>query len=506
MRALAPPMPGLTADGAGRSSSVDRPSVVVVGGGVTGLTAAHAIHRARPDVEIRLFEARDRLGGNIATDREDGFVIDGGPDSFLRTKPDAVELCRELGLESELVPTRDVARHVFVAHQGRLERMPGGMALAVPTRLRPLLETRLLGPLGKLRLLAEPLVPRTRSSADESIESFFTRRLGRDGAKVLAGPLLGGIYAGDVAKLSIGATFPQLVELEQKYGSLLRGFLALELSRGGSAPSPGIRDVYRWLRRGGEALAASPFLALRGGMGTLIDALARSLPPATVRAGAPVTAIHRMDGGFRVDVGRESFTARSVILAAPAHVSARLAPDADLARELSGIPYVSTATVFFGLDKRTVAHDLQGFGFIVPPGEANLLAATWVSSKWDGRAPEGCALVRAFLGGARDAARVKASTDVELVAFARGELERFMGPLGTPRFTRVYRFTDAGPQPEVGHRARLERIRARLRGIPGLFIAGAAYEGVGIPDCIRQARRAASAALEVFAEPRATAI
>jgi oxygen-dependent protoporphyrinogen oxidase len=493
MRALAPPM---------ASTTPGRPSVVVVGGGVTGLAAAYAIHRARPDVEIRLFEARPRLGGNIATEREDGFVIDAGPDSFVRTKPEALELCRELGLESELIPTREVARHVFVAHHGRLERMPGGMALAVPTRLRPLLDTPLLSSMGKLRLLAEPLVPPDLSGDDESIESFFARRIGHEGATRLAGPLLGGIYAGDVSKLSIQSTFPQLVGLERQYGSLLRGFLALELA-GGQTPS--IREVYAWLRRKGEARAASPFLSLRQGMGSLIDALVRALPADSVQTGASVTGIQKLDGTFRVEAGGESVLAHSVILAAPAHVAAGLVPDAELARELSEIPYVSTATVFFGLDRAAVAHGLEGFGFIVPPGEANVLASTWVSSKWDARAPEGRALVRAFVGGARDEARVESSTDAELVSLARTDLERFMGSLGTPRFTRVYRYANAGPQPHVGHGKRLERIAARLQGLPGLYVAGAAYEGVGIPDCVRQARAAASAALRRLSENQSDA-
>jgi oxygen-dependent protoporphyrinogen oxidase len=468
------------------------PSIVVVGGGLTGLSAAYAIHRARPDVELRLFEARSRIGGNVATEREDGFVIDAGPDSFVRTKPDALDLCRELGLESELIPTCEAARHVFVAHDGRLERMPGGMVLAVPTRLRPLLDTPLLSSMGKLRLLAEPLVPPDRSGDDESIDSFFARRIGQEGADRLAGPLLGGIYAGDVSKLSIGSTFPELVRLEREYGSLLRGFLARELA-GGRAP--GIREVYAWLRRNGDARAASPFLSLRKGMGSLIDALARALPADAVQTGAPVTSIKRVDGRFRIEAGGESVVAHSVILAAPAHVAAGLVPDAALARELSGIPYVSTATVFFGLDRAAVAHGLEGFGFIVPKGEAGVLASTWVSSKWAARAPEGGALVRAFVGGARAEALVESSTDADLVRLARSELERFMGPLGTPRFTRVYRFVNASPQPHVGHRKRLERIAARLQALPGLYVAGAAYDGVGIPDCVRQARAAAGAAL-----------
>lgn len=498
MRALAPPM--------SKTGGARRPSVVVVGGGVTGLAAAHAIHRERPDVELHLFEARERLGGNIATERHEGFVIDTGPDSFLRTKPDALDLCQELGLEGELVPTREAARHVFVAHQGHLELMPGGMALAVPTRIGPLLQTPLLSAVGKMRLLAEPLIPRSRSPGeDESIESFFTRRLGSEGALRLAAPLLGGIYAGDVSKLSIQATFPQLVELEARHGSLLRGFLALELARGKGAeaeesPSPTIRDVYAWLRRPGAAQAPSPFLSLRSGMGSLIDALARSLPSGVVRTGTPVTRLEKTEDGFRLEVkSGEVIAAENVILATQAHVSAKLVPDAELSRDLGGIPYVSTATVFFGLDPRTIAHDLEGFGFIVPAGEADILASTWVSSKWEGRAPDGTALIRAFVGGARDPLRVASSTDAELVSLARTELERLMGTLGTPRFTRVYRYVGAGPQPHVGHAARLSRIAARLREIPGLHVAGAAYGGVGIPDCVRQARAVARAVLDGLA-------
>ncbi|HEX7668718.1 MAG TPA: protoporphyrinogen oxidase, partial [Polyangiaceae bacterium] len=411
-----------------------------------------------------------------------------------------------LGLEGELVPTREAARHVFVAHHGRLELMPGGMALAVPTRIGPLLETPLLSAVGKMRLLAEPLIPRSRSpEEDESIESFFTRRLGSEGARCLAAPLLGGIYAGDVSKLSIQATFPQLVELEARHGSLLRGFLALELARGKGAEgvaglaSPTLGDVYTWLRRAGAAQAPSPFLSLRSGMGSLIDALARSLPSGVARTDAPVTRIERTADGFRVEVaGSEVLEADSVVLAAQAHVAAQLVPDAELARELGGIPYVSTATVFFGLHPSTVAHNLEGFGFIVPEGEAEILASTWVSSKWDGRAPGGMALVRAFVGGARDPLRVASSTDDELVALARGELERFMGTLGTPRFTRVYRYVGAGPQPHLGHNARLSRISARLREIPGLHVAGAAYGGVGIPDCVRQARAVARTVMDAL--------
>jgi oxygen-dependent protoporphyrinogen oxidase len=351
-------------------------------------------------------------------------------------------------------------------------------------------------------MLLEPFVPARRTRGDESMLDFLQRRLGSEGATELAGPLLSGIYAGELGELSIASTFPQLVELEQRYGSLMRGFLALELSRGGgSGERPGVAAVVRWLRRSGAAQAPSPFRSMKGGMSTLIDALAAKLPPGVVHRGAAVTALERLDGAFRVATAAESFVADAVVLATPAHVAAKLLPDSEMARELSHIPYVSTATVFFGLDRAQVKSDLRGFGFIVPPGQADVLAGTWVSSKWRGRAPTGTALVRAFVGGARDPERVRSSTNEELTAFAKRELERLMGPLGTPRWSRVYRYENANPQPCVGHGALLERVRARcVSALPGLHLAGAAYDGVGIPDCVRQARGAAAAVLKSFEE------
>lgn len=470
-----------------------RAHVVVVGAGTTGLSTAYFLRRLRPEVDVTVLEAGARPGGNIFTERVDGFVIDAGPDSFVRTKPAALNLCRELGLEPELIRTEDAARHVFVAHRGRLEELPGGMALAVPTRLDPLMKTPLLSLAGKLRMLGEPLVPRGDPAADESIHEFFARRLGEEAAERLAGPLLGGIYAGDVRTLSIRATFPQLVELEQRHGSLMRGLLASEQARtAGDASSPAGKSVLAWLRRAGAAEAASPFLSLRSGMGRLIEALVAALPAGSVRTDARVVEVQPAAHGFEVrEHGGGRHRADAVVLACPAHVAARLVGDEAASAELAGIRYVSTATVFFALAKASVTHDLRGFGFIVPPGEARILAATWVSSKWAGRAPEGCALVRAFVGGARDDGRVEGSTDAELVELARGELERFMGSLGTPLFTRVFRYERSNPQPSVGHLARLARLRERLARIPGLTVAGAPYDGVGIPDCVRQAEDAA---------------
>jgi len=484
----------------------EAPRVVVIGGGVTGLVTAYLVHRAQPDWSVLVLEKGDRVGGNVRTDREAGFLIDAGPDSFVRTKPEAMDLCRELGIDGELIRTEEAAQHVYYAHGGKLELLPGGMALAVPTRIEPLLKTPLLSQKGKLRILAEPLVRAKTSDEDESILEFFTRRIGAEGATRLAGPLLSGIYAGDPAELSIRATFPQLVELEAKHGSLLKGLFMQEVSRRSGRPTAiNVIDIYRWLQRAGEARAASPFLSFENGMETLIGALRRALPETSVRLRAAVSSIRTPStGGFVVELGREAIPADAVVVATPAHVAASIVPGAELAFELRRIPYVSTATVFFALDKARVAHSLEGFGFIVPPGEGGVLAGTWVSSKWAGRAPVGGALVRAFVGGAHDQRRVADSTDSELVSFARAELERLMGPIGGARFTRVYRYRDASPQPIVGHAARLARIATLASAIPRFHLAGAAYDGVGIPDCVKQARRVANAVIQELSNQATT--
>ena len=493
----------------------------MVGGGITGLTTAYRLHRARPDLGLSVIEARDHVGGNIATHRVDGFLLDAGPDSFVRTKPDAVQLVRELGMEDELM-TPD-ARNVYLVHRGRLELMPAGMALAVPTRLGPMVQTPLLSLGGKLRMLADLWLPAKDGGAgvadDESIEGFITRRFGREASERIVGPLLGGIYAGDVSQLSILATFPQLSDLERAHGSLIRGLFASAQHRTNeaaasdapprSASSFGQRvrelsGLLAWLRRSG-APPPSPFYSLRRGMGSLIDALEGSLPRGCVRTGVRVSSITAARGeprGFEVQVeGEPSEFADAVVVTAPAHAAKTMVEDAPLAAELAAIPYVSTATVFVALRREQVGHPLDGVGFLVPRGEGQILAATWVNAKWADRAPEDGVLLRAFLGGARTETDLRRLGDEELVSVACSELTRLMGPLGEPLWTRTFRYHDANPQPVVGHAARLRRIEERLRGLPGLYLAGAAYGGVGVPDCVRQGRETAEQLLARFAAP-----
>jgi protoporphyrinogen/coproporphyrinogen III oxidase len=476
---------------------------VVVGAGIAGLTAAYELSKGTHSLLV--IEGRDRVGGNIRTEHTDGFLIDAGPDSFVRTKPEATELCRELGLEDQLITTQ--ARSVFIAHRGRLVAMPAGMALAVPTRLGPILRTPLLGWGGKLGLFSDLWRRSTPVGDDETIGDFVTRHFGAQAAARLAGPLLSGIYAGDVTALSIQATFPQLVELERRHKSLIFGLFAAQRARdeGKAAqalPSSRLGQLLAllgWLRRT-SGHAPSPFYSLRNGMQSLVDALRARLPEGSVELGVPVIGLEAGGAGRRWTLRLASgarVTTDHVVLAAPAHTSAKLMPDPALADLLSGIVYLSTATVFLGLDRAQVRHPLEGVGFMVPRGEGRLLAGTWISSKWEGRAREGTALVRGFLGGAREGDLVDRSSDEELVALTIEELTQWMGPLGQPRLARVYRYPASNPQPLVGHLARLERIRARLENLPGIYLAGAAYEGVGIPDCVRQGQHAARSALGV---------
>jgi oxygen-dependent protoporphyrinogen oxidase len=435
----------------------------------------------------------------------DGFLIDAGPDAFLRTKSEAVELARELGLESDLITTQE--RRVYVVHRGKLVVMPAGMALAVPTRLGPLFATPLVGWGSKLRVARDLVWPARRLPAeqDESIHEFVAGRFGREAAERLAAPLLGGIYAGDTHELSVQATFPQLVELERSHGSLILGLFAAQQardqSRAGTAPKSRwaeTLELARWLWRPGGT-APSPFYSFGAGVGALTEALASRLPRGAVRLETELVRLalpNETSPRWRLHLGGAGeLEADTVILTTPAHVAARVVPDPALARELSAIAYVSTATVFFGYPRASVLHPLDAVGFIVPRGEADVFAATFVTSKWANRAPDGHVLLRVFFGSSAHTPDPDSLDDEELLAIGQRELGRLLGPLGSPVLRRVYRYPRANPQPLVGHPSRLRRIAAELRRCPGLYLAGGAYRGVGIPDCIVQATDAAARAL-----------
>jgi oxygen-dependent protoporphyrinogen oxidase len=476
--------------------------VVIVGGGVTGLTAAYRLLTAGRDaggapLSVTVLEARDRLGGNILTERTEGFVLDGGPDAFVAARPEARKLCEDLGLGDRLMGTTAKNRKVYIRQDGVLHPLPEGLVLAIPTRVLPLARSRLFTWRGKARMGLDLVIPRRRATTDESIGGFIRRRLGKEALERLAEPLLGGIYAGDVNALSLAATFPQLAALETSHGSLIRGALAQRAARGASShpahPPP------------------STFQSLVGGMGELVDALVAAIRAAggTIRTGAAVKAIHGgADGArLRVELASESafLPADDVILCAPAFVAADAVEGLDraLAVRLREVPYVSTATISLAYARGDVPHALDASGLIIPKGEKRrALAATFVSSKWASRAPDGVALLRIFAGGHRDPEAL-AQTDAELVAMARAEVAALIGVRATPILERVFRWERANAQPSIGHPARLADIRAAARRHPGLQLCGAAFEGVGIPDCVRQANAAAREITEsaVVAEP-----
>ena len=451
-------------------------TVLIVGGGIAGLSAAYGLAESAASLEsptqCTLVEAEPRLGGKILTEQVGGFVIEGGPDSFLSQKPWGLELCRRLGLADRVMGTNQDRRKTYVYSRGRLEELPEGLALGVPTKLAPFLKSGLLSWKGKLRLGAELLIPRRRERGDESLGAFFRRRLGDEALERLIEPLMTGIYAGDADSLSIQATFPRFPEMERQAGSIVRALLG------------------SWRRQQGEGPGGSTFVTLQGGLSEMVQALTARLGRLRVLTGRRVRAV-RVSGapsGYEVAIeGEASLAVDALILATPAYDAATLLEpfDGELAALLRGIPYASTATISLGFRRQDFSNRLDGYGFVVPRVEGRaLLAMTWTSSKWSHRAPDDAVLLRAYVGGAgRDA--VLAQSDDGLVGLVRAELRGMMGVTEAPVLARVCRWPRAMPQYLVGHLERLAAIDERLVRWPGLFLTGAGYRGVGIPDCIR---------------------
>jgi len=449
--------------------------VAIVGGGISGLAAAYELQRR--GVSVRLFEASDRLGGVIRTDRFDGWVIDGGPDSMLVQKPAAVGLCRELGLGERLVSTL-TPRTAYVLRDGRLHAIPEGSFLGFPVRVSALAASSLFSIAGKLRMACEAILPRSEDDEDESIAAFVRRRFGEEAVDYLAEPLLAGIHAGDVERLSVRALFPRLVDAERQSGSVIRAFRALRMK-----PSP-----------------QGAFASLPGGVGELVDALAAAIAAGTITMSARVTDL-RCAGTFALDTTAGPLHAKAVILAVPAYAAGGIlrGVHTGLAALCEEVPYASTATAAFGYRRDQIDHPMRGSGFVVPRVEQNpLLAATWVTSKWPHRAPEGHVLLRGFLGGGRDPHRLE-QTDDELIDLAREALTEVMSISGAPLFSRLYRWTRQSPQYEVGHLQRLAAIEDHLARFPGLFVTGSGFRAIGIPDCVADGRETAGRAAALVA-------
>lgn len=455
--------------------------IVIVGGGVSGLTAAY--HLAGFDAEITLLEREPLLGGVIRTERVDGCLIEGGPDSFIAQKPWAMELIREIGLADEVIPSNDERRRTFVLRRGRLRPLPDGVQFLVPTKVGPMLSTRLLSLGAKLRMATEFLQQPRQVDRDRSVAEFVREHYGPEVNEYFAQPMLAGVYGGEPESLSVNAVLPRFVELERQYGSLSRGMLAAMRK----APKPN--------KSGGL------FLTLKGGMQQLTDALAARIRDRVRIVHAEATAVVRDDegGGWRVETaGGDPFSADQVILATPAWRSAELLQrtDEDLSRRLAAIPYSSSITAGLLYRRPVFEPPLDGFGFLVPRAEGKLIAAcTWVNTKFDYRAPPDRPLLRAFLAGETAVGRLHTPPE-EIVRAVNAELRSIMGFDAQPEQTRVSYWDRAMAQYTVGHSERIEAITERLAGLPGLHIGGNAFEGIGIPDCIRRSKAIVSRILD----------
>jgi oxygen-dependent protoporphyrinogen oxidase len=467
--------------------------IIIVGGGIAGLSAAYYAQKNIPDAHITLIESASYWGGKISTERvpfDDGhFIIEGGPDTFLASKPWGVALCKELGLGERLHGTNQNKKNTYVLNKGRLLSLPEGLAMMIPSDIPSILRSRLISWFGKTRMGLDFLIPAKNVSGDESLGAFVSRRLGREAYENLIEPLMSGIYAGDGDQLSLASTFPYLLDLETKHGSLARG--AIEMRKKMNANGQKIQG------------SRSAFLTPTMGLAEIVEKLVERLKSnVDLRLNTRVTRITRSDTStgsvhrlrpstfdLELDTG-ETLEANSIILATPAYASGQLLAsfDPELASTLQSIPYASTATVSLAYRLSDVPRELDGYGYVIPRREGRkALACTWTSTKFPHRAPEGYALIRVFVG--------RAGQDIpwdenDLLELAKEELNLTLGIVAQPLISRVLMWDKAMPQYNLGHPEILKRIDTALEKHPGLALAGNGYRGIGIPDCIHSGEEA----------------
>jgi len=513
----------------------------IIGGGIAGLAAAYELEKSRAAnageagssaaqgkaaIGYTLYESRDRLGGSIASRTVNGSVLERGPDSFLTEKPAAAELCRELGLGADLLPSNDADRKTWIVVGKRLVGLPDGLMFLVPTKLVPTALSPLFSIGTKIRMGLELLHPPRPSKGDESVAALVERHFGQEAVERLADPLLSGIYGGDACQLSARTVLPRLVEMEEQYGSLTRGMLAahkrmraaMAAKAKAAEGDPAHAPTDRLKPMGGSVSAgqgsagqgsggpgAGPrgiFTTLRGGLQQMVDAITAKLDPLSVRLSTQVDAIERTGTGWQVTAAGETAIYDNIIVASPAWAASALLArvDAALSEELARIPYSSSITVNLIYDEAALGQLPEGFGFLVPTSSGRaMLACTFAHRKFLGRTAPGKAVLRAFLGGMRNDA-LMAEPDNVLIATVRRELSQILGSrtIGLhiePEYAEVNRWRRAMAQYAVGHQERMVRISDRVAALPGLYLAGNAYDGIGIPDCIRLGRKAAVRAL-----------
>jgi protoporphyrinogen/coproporphyrinogen III oxidase len=476
--------------------------VAIIGAGIAGLAAAHRLLERSAEsherLEILIFESSSQLGGIIKTEERDGFLLERGPDSFITEKPEAIDLARRLGLESRLLQTNEKHRRSFVVRGTRLIPIPAGFHLIAPGRFRPFINSEIMSWTGKLRMALDLVLPRGNTNgADESLAHFIRRRLGTEALERVAQPMVGGIYTADLEKLSLQATMPRFLEMERKHRSIIR---ALREEVSSSTANETVQTETSGARYG-------LFASFDRGMQVLVDRLLAKLATTGMALRTRVIAVDLDRTSMQWRVRSEhgpAILVDGVCIAVPAYAAASLLAETDvlLSAGLNHIPYESTATVNLAYRRADIPHPLDGFGFVVPFVEnRSLIACTFSSVKFSGRAPQNCALLRAFVGGALQPELVELD-EAEMLARVCGDLRELLGIESPPLFSEIAKWRQSMPQYEIGHSARMGKIAERLAVLPGLALAGNAYSGVGIPDCIRSGETAADSLFHVLQKPR----
>jgi len=468
--------------------------VAIIGGGIAGLSAAYYLERARrsgADIEWVLFEKSDRLGGVIQTEQRDGYILEAGPDSFLTAKSDGAQLCRDLGIGDQLIGSNDAGRKTYIVVKGKLVPIPEGLEFMVPTRVMPMMSTRLFSLSTKLRMAKELFSEQRDRKDDESVGEFVRRHFGPEMVERVAEPLLAGVYGGDADTLSVKAVLPRFVEMEREQGSLVRATLRARKSR----------------TQDGKNAGAAPqplFSSLKGGMQQMVDALLASLSSASTRLRQAGLSLERAGNVWQVSSPSGTQRFDSVLLAVPAPVAAEMlrAMQPELAGMLQAIAYTSSAAIALAYD-RAPANLPPGFGFLVPRAEGRqMLACTFVHKKFRHRAPEGAALLRCFISSSR-VPELLSYTDEQLQEIVLRELKEVLHLSASPRFMRVFRWQHALPQYHTGHLQRVAEMEKLLQKLPGIYIIGNSFYGIGIPDCIRSARQAVEVVTSSVLQPAA---
>lgn len=460
-------------------SETKKKQVVIIGGGITGLATAYYLQkRAREKqlpLEVKLVEASPRLGGKMQTYVKDGYVIERGPDSLIERKQSAARLAKEVGMADKLVNNATGKSYILV--KNRLHSMPGGSIMGIPTEIGPFVTTELFSLSGKLRAAADFILPRSTPVSDQSLGKFFRRRLGDEVVENLIEPLLSGIYAGDIDNMSLMSTFPQFYEAEQKYRSLIIGLKKM-------AP-PQSKTPKTDKKKGG-------FLAFTEGLQSFVSAIEAKLEASSILKGYRVDKIRKQETGYDITLNDgEVLHADSIVMAVPHQTVHAILPEYEFLKDFEQVPSTSVATVALGFPKEAVKKDIEGTGFVVSRnGDFTITACTWLHKKWPHSTPDGKVLLRCYVGRPGDETVVDLSDD-EIVKIVLDDLSKIMNINMEPELAVISRWKHAMPQYMVGHKERIERAtNGLLTELPGVFMAGSSFNGLGVPDCIDQGEEA----------------